>query len=202
MKRAIPKIQYITQDHPKLSHSDQARLAFEQGMEAVQIRMKDSCSHDILKEAALALKYANQYDRTLIINDSIDIAKEIGAHAVHLGLNDTAINEARKILGDDIIIGGTANTMEDILLQKSRGADYIGLGPYRHTTTKKNLSPIVGVDGYKEIIKQMNEKKIHIPIIAVGGILLDEIEMLSQEGLYGVAISGALLKTLNNQTHE
>ncbi|PXY02787.1 thiamine phosphate synthase [Marinifilum breve] len=202
MQKRIPKIQYITQDHPQLSHSDQARLAFEQGIEAVQIRMKDSCSNDILKEATLALQYARQFDRILIINDSIEFAKEIGAHAVHLGLNDTSIDEARQILGDDIIIGGTANTFEDILLQKSRGADYVGLGPYRHTTTKKNLSPIVGIGGYREIIRQMNEKKIHTPIIAVGGILLDEIEMLQQTGLYGVAISGALLKTLNNQTHE
>ena len=199
MTKRVPKIQFITQDHPTLSHSEQARLAFEKGVESVQIRMKNNSRDEILEEASKALQYAKQNNGILIINDSIDIAKEIGAPAVHLGLNDTPIDEAREILGENVIIGGTANTFEDILLQKSRGADYAGLGPFRHTTTKKNLSPVVGMEGYKAILSQMEEKEINIPIVAVGGILLDEIEILKQAGLYGVAISGALLKTLNNQ---
>ncbi|WP_216616328.1 thiamine phosphate synthase [Marinifilum caeruleilacunae] len=202
MKKAIPKIQYITQDHPELSHSMQAKLAFEKGIEAVQIRMKNSSEKEILTEARMAMQYADEMDGTLIINDSIAIAKEIGAHALHLGLNDTPIDEARKILGAEIIIGGTANTLEDIVIQKSRGADYVGLGPFRHTSTKKNLSPILGLEGYQNILSKMNEKGLEIPIVAVGGILLEEIELLQNAGLYGLAISGALLKTLNNQTHE
>lgn len=202
MKRAIPKIQYITQDHHELSHSMQAKLAFEKGIEAVQIRMKNSSKEEILEEATRALQYANMSNGTLIINDSIDIAKEIGAHALHLGLKDTPIDEARKILGSEMIIGGTANTLDDITLQKSRGADYVGVGPFRYTTTKKKLSPIVGMEGYQRIISEMNVQRIEIPLVAVGGILLDEIEKLQEAGIYGVAISGALLKTLNNQTHE
>ncbi|NOU58676.1 thiamine phosphate synthase [Marinifilum sp. JC070] len=198
----MPKIQYITQDHPELSHSMQAKLAFEKGIEAVQIRMKNSSEKEILTEARMAMQYADEMDGTLIINDSIAIAKEIGAHALHLGLNDTPIDEARKILGAEIIIGGTANTLEDIVIQKSRGADYVGLGPFRHTSTKKNLSPILGLEGYQNILSKMNEKGLEIPIVAVGGILLEEIELLQNAGLYGLAISGALLKTLNNQTHE
>jgi thiamine-phosphate pyrophosphorylase len=202
MKRNIPKIQYITQDHPTLTHSEQAKLAFEKGMEAVQIRMKDSNRDDILHEAKLAMKYANEFNACLIINDSIEIAKEVGAHAVHLGLQDMSIDKARQIIGNDTILGGTANTVKEILLQKSRGADYVGLGPYRHTTTKKNLSPIIGLEGYKTIISQLMEKNIDIPLVAVGGIQLDEIDRLINEGLYGVAISGSLLKTLNNQNND
>ena len=199
MKRNIPKIQYITQDHPSLSHSEQAKLAFEKGIEAVQIRMKDTNDDEILSEAMLAMKYAKQFDGTLIINDSIEIAKKVGTHAVHLGLSDMPIDEARRIVGNDIILGGTANTIEDILLQKSRGANYVGLGPFRHTTTKKNLSPILGLEGYKTIISELRDKNIDIPLVAVGGILWDEIDLLLNEGIYGVAISGSLLKTLNNQ---
>lgn len=202
MKKAIPKIQYITQDHPELSHSMQAKLAFEKGIEAVQIRMKNSSKAELLKEARMAMQYANEMDGTLIINDSITIAKEVGAHALHLGLKDTPIDEARRVLGNEIIIGGTANTIDDIILQKTRGADYVGLGPYRNTSTKKNLSPILGIEGFQNILSEMNKKEIKIPLVAVGGILLDEIEMLQLAGMYGVAISGALLKTLNNQTHE
>ncbi|WP_421919125.1 thiamine phosphate synthase [Marinifilum sp.] len=202
MQRAIPKIQYITQDHAVLSHSMQAKLAFENGIEAVQIRMKNSSKEEIFEEASKALQYANDQKGTLIINDSIEIAKEIGAHALHLGLKDTPIDEARKILGKEIIIGGTANTLNDIILQKSRGADYVGVGPFRHTTTKKNLSTIVGMEGYQKILSEMNEKEIEIPLVAVGGILLDEIEELQHAGMHGVAISGALLKILNNHKHD
>jgi len=198
MRKNIPKIQYITQDSDRFSHSDQARLMFKKGIECVQIRMKNSSEEEILRQSKKALKYAEQYNLTLIINDSIEITKEIGAHGVHLGLSDTPINEAREFLGDEFIIGGTANTIKDIQLQQSLGADYVGLGPFKPTTTKKNLSPIIGLNGYKEILFQMKNLKLDIPIIAVGGIQLNDIETLTQTGLYGVALSGALLQTLNN----
>ncbi|MPQ46679.1 thiamine phosphate synthase [Marinifilum sp. N1E240] len=198
MRKNIPKIQYITQDSARFSHSEQARLMFEKGIECVQIRMKNSTEEEILTQAKQALQSAKKYGKTLIINDSIEIAKEIGAHGVHLGLSDTPINEARDFLGDEFIIGGTTNTIEDIQLQQSRGANYVGLGPFKHTTTKKNISPIIGLNGYKEILFQMKNLKLDIPIIAVGGIQLNDIETLTQTGLYGVALSGALLQTLNN----
>jgi len=199
MRKSVPKIQYITQDSDRFSHSEQARLMFEKGIECVQIRMKNSTEEEILSQAKQALQSAKKYGKTLIINDSIKIAKNIGAHGIHLGLSDTPINKAREFLGDEFIIGGTANTLNDIQLQKSRGADYVGLGPFKHTTTKKNLSPIIGFDGYEQILSQMKMINLEIPIVAVGGIQIGDIETLTQTGLYGVALSGALLQTLNNQ---
>lgn len=199
MKKSIEELQYITQDSELFSHAEQAKLMFEKGVKCVQIRMKNSAKSEILAQSEEALFYARKYNACLLINDSVDVAKEIGADGVHLGLHDMPIDEARQILGDEFIIGGTANTLEHILIQESRGADYIGLGPFRYTTTKKNLSPIIGLEGSRQISKALREQNCTIPVIAVGGICLEDIESIKETGLFGVAISGALLQSISKQ---
>lgn len=201
--KKIENIQYITQDHNTLSHADQALLMFKKGIKWVQLRMKNAESDEVLENALTIQKYANTYNGVLIINDSIEVAQKAKAKAIHLGLNDWPINEARSILGDDVIIGGTANTFEDVLLQYKRGADYVGLGPFQFTTTKKNLSPIVGLEGYRNICKKLSEQELHIPIFAVGGITLKDIPDIKQTGINNIAISTDLLTTvLNDQSIE
>jgi thiamine-phosphate pyrophosphorylase len=197
LKKPISKIQYITQDNEQLTHAQQAKLMFENGVDWVQIRMKNASKEEIINQATEALEYAQATGAKLIINDHIDICKQIGAHGVHVGLFDTNIAEARIFLGEDYIIGGTANRIEDIELHLKNGADYIGLGPYRFTTTKKNLSPIIGADGYKNLVLEMKKRNINIPVVAVGGILMEDIPVIEEIGLYGVAISTALLKHLS-----
>ena len=106
--------------------------------------------------------------------------------------------EARTILGSDFIIGGTANTLEDIFLLYQYGVDYIGLGPYRFTLTKENLSPILGLSGIGEIISTLNTfNKNGIPIIGIGGIQLEDVSRLMQTGIGGVAVSSAINKSLD-----
>ncbi len=190
----IEKLQYITQDSPELTHSEQAAVMFRNGVKWVQLRMKNAKVQEVIDEARISMVYAMEYNATLILNDSVEIAKELGVKAVHLGLNDMPINEARKVLGNDVIIGGTANTYEQIKLQVERGADYVGVGPYRFTTTKKNLSPVVGLDGYKVLTEQMKNENIDIPMFAVGGIEQSDIKLLSGAGINHYAVSGAMLK--------
>ncbi len=194
MKKKIADIQYITQDCGKYTHAQQAKLMFENGVKWVQIRMKNSTPKEIIEQSKEALQYANECGGILLINDSIEIAKQIGAHGVHLGMNDISIDEAREYLGDEFIIGGTANTLDDIKLQMSRGADYLGLGPYKFTTTKKNLSPVIGLEGYKSLCDEMKRCNISIPIVAVGSVTLEDVEDIKSTGLYGAAISSALLE--------
>ncbi len=196
MNKRIEQLQYITQDTDIFSHAEQAELMFRKGVKCVQIRMKNSSESEIVFQAKEALVYARKYKGCLLINDSVEIAKEIEADGVHLGLNDMPIDEARKILGDQFIIGGTANTIDQILLQAKRGADYVGLGPFRHTTTKKNLSPIIGLEGYQQIGKALKEFDCEIPVIGVGGIRMEDIAPIKETGLFGVAISGALLQSI------
>lgn len=197
--KQIANIQYITQDHPQLSHARQAKLMFENGIHWVQMRVKNSTKEEIVQQAKEALEYAKPYNATLIINDHIDICKAVGAHGVHLGLHDISVAEARTFLGVDSIIGGTANCIEDIELHIRNGADYVGLGPFRFTTTKQNLSPVIGLEGYKTLVAEMEKRNISLPIVAVGGITMEDIPQIHDAGIFGVAISTALLnKKLNN----
>ena len=103
------------------------------------------------------------------------------------------VDEARKILGNGKIIGGTANTIEDIVRLHKQGADYIGCGPFRFTTTKKKLSPVLGLEGYKSIVQNMRDKGIDLPIVAIGGITVADIPAIMATGVTGIALSGAIL---------
>jgi thiamine-phosphate pyrophosphorylase len=192
----IPKIQYITRDDHRYTHAEQARLAFKSGVEWVQIRMKSNTPAEIIEQSRLAVTYANSCGGKLIVNDSVDIAREVKAHGIHLGLKDTPVDQARRILGDTMIIGGTANTLDEVVRQTKRGADYVGVGPFRYTVTKKNLSPVLGLEGYKDIVKGLEAMEIIIPLVAVGGITPDDIPALTNAGITGVAISGGLFDQL------
>lgn len=133
-----------------------------------------------------------EYRSTFIINDSIDTAKHVGAEGVHLGLQDADVSLARSVLGNNKIIGGTANTIQHIQQRIAEKCNYIGLGPFRYTETKQNLSPLLGLAGYQSILNQISKDEITIPIYAIGGILLSDIDPILNTGIYGLAISGAL----------
>lgn len=188
----ISKFHYLTQDLPNISHQVLVETACKNNINWIQLRIKDKDEVTVLQIVEQTKQITNQYNTTLIINDFVNIAKTIDAHGVHLGKNDMSIVEARKILGDDKIIGATANTLEDIIQLASLPINYIGLGPFRFTSTKKNLSPILGIDGYKNILDKLNNLNIKIPIIAIGGITLEDITPLLQTGIHGIAVSSAI----------
>ena len=190
-------VQFITHYTERYSHLDSVRIALEGGCRWIQLRMKEASPEDILPIAKEAMNLCRKYDATFIIDDYVELAKQIEADGVHLGKNDMPITEARKTLGKDFIIGGTANTFEDIQMLYKAGADYIGCGPFRFTTTKKNLSPILGLEGYQQIISQMKENNISLPLIAIGGITKKDIPSLMQTGINGIALSGSILHAEN-----
>jgi thiamine-phosphate pyrophosphorylase len=190
----IDRLHYISQAPANGTHVDAIQQVLESGGKWIQLRVKDQPEQEILQLAIAAKALCDAFGAKLIVNDYPEIAKEAAAHGVHLGLDDTPVRDARKLLGPQMIVGGTANTFEDILRRVEEGADYIGLGPYRFTSTKKKLSPIIGLEGYRSIVSRMEAQGIRIPVVAIGGILLEDISTLRQAGLYGVAISGALTK--------
>ena len=102
------------------------------------------------------------------------------------------IKEAVEIVGIDKIIGGTANTLQDVLQRVQEGCSYVGLGPLRFTTTKKKLSPVLGLEGYKNIMDELKKRNIDIPIYAIGGIVTEDISSILQTGVYGLAGSGII----------
>ncbi|EKU90015.1 thiamine phosphate synthase [Bacteroides oleiciplenus] len=187
-------VQFITHFTASISYLDSARIALEGGCRWVQLRMKDA-SEDELKATAIRVQdLCRQYRATFIIDDHVDLVKQIGADGVHLGKLDMPIKEARERLGKGFIIGGTANTFEDIRQHVADGADYIGCGPFRFTTTKQKLSPILGLDGYRSILTRMKEESLSIPVVGIGGITREDIPALKAVGLSGIALSGGILK--------
>lgn len=188
----ISSLQYITQEHDKYSHSDLCKMASDAGLKWVQLRMKNVSDKEFLKEANVCREITSNYNSTLIINDNIKVAIDSQADGVHLGLTDLSTKEARNILGNNKIIGGTANTFEDILMHSKNGVNYVGVGPHRFTKTKDKLSPILGIDGYQKIIAELKKRDIEIPVIAIGGILFEDIKLLKEVGLNGIAVSGLL----------
>ena len=159
--------------------------------------MKDAEEAEFLSAAKQIAAMCKEYGATFLLDDHVEWVEQTGADGVHLGKNDMPVDEARKILGANRIIGGTANTFEDVERLWRQGANYIGCGPYRFTTTKKNLSPVLGIEGYRSIIGQMKEHGINLPVVAIGGILQPDIKDVMATGVSGIAVSGAVLNAEN-----
>lgn len=191
------KLQFITHFTDTYSYLDSARMALEGGCRWVQLRMKHASNEETEAVAVEVQKLCRTYGATFLIDDRVELVRKLKADGVHLGKNDMPIAEARKILGKDFLIGGTANTFDDVRAHYEAGADYIGCGPFRFTTTKKRLSPILGLEGYRSIVQQMKAEGIHLPIVAIGGITLEDIPAIMQTGVTGIALSGTILRAAN-----
>ncbi len=191
------QVQFITHYTEKYSYLDAARMALEGGCRWIQLRMKDASAEEIAPVALQVQALCRSCKATFIIDDHVELVKAIGADGVHLGKNDMPVAEARRILGDETIIGGTANTYEDVKNHWLDGANYIGCGPFRYTTTKQKLSPILGLEGYKEIIRRMRAEGINLPIVAIGGITFEDIPAIMRTGVTGIALSGTVLRAEN-----
>jgi thiamine-phosphate pyrophosphorylase len=172
-------------------------MALLGGCKWIQLRMKNA-DIDEIKQVALRLKpLCESFNAVFLLNDHVELCKEIEADGVHLGKEDMPPQKAREILGENCIIGSTCNTFEDIENLKDSPIDYIGLGPFRFTSTKKRLSPVLGLEGYRQIVRQCIDNKIDIPIVAIGGITADDILPLMQTGVKGIALSSAILQAEN-----
>jgi len=187
-------LQFISHYTDNISYIDSIKIALAGGCRWIQLRMKDADDEEVRKIAIEAQRMCKEAKATFIIDDRVELVKEIGADGVHLGKNDMPIAKARILLGNDFIIGGTANTFEDVKSHYEASANYIGCGPFRFTTTKKNLSPVLGLDGYRRIVSKMKESNINLPIVAIGGIEAADISSILGIGVTGIALSGVVLR--------
>lgn len=190
----LPKLHYISQGKSPKEHLENTQKACAYGAELVQLRLKGLDYEEVLRTAREAREITALYQTRLIINDYYKVAKEVRADGVHLGKKDTNPTVARKALGDSYIIGGTANTLQDCEALIAKKVDYIGLGPFRFTTTKEKLSPILGTLGYQAIVEEL---KTEVPIIAIGGITLEDVPEIMQTGVYGIAASGVITENFS-----
>ncbi len=193
----ISKLHFITGETEEFSHSALVELACKGGADWVQLRVKNKPEDDFFRFAADSKQICKQFGAKLIINDNVMIAKEILADGVHLGKDDMDPREARKILGKNFIIGGSANTMEDIYRLKKCGCNYIGIGPFRFTSTKEKLNPVIGLEGIKKIAALCKKENIKTPLIAIGGIKLNDIKPILETGVFGIAVSSGIHQSKN-----
>ncbi len=188
------RLQFITHCTAQYNYVDSARLALMGGCRWIQLRMKGATPKEFLTAAQQIEPLCRQYNALFLLNDHPELVRDLNADGVHLGLSDMPIRQARQLLGDSYIIGGTANTFEDILHHYESGATYIGCGPFRFTTTKKNLSPILGLEGYTTLSRRMQEEGIHLPLVAIGGITVNDIAKIFSSGPHGIALSSTILQ--------
>ncbi|MGZ3930646.1 MAG: thiamine phosphate synthase [Bacteroidia bacterium] len=193
------RLQYISQGASVTEQFDNIGDALEAGCNWIQLRFKNASNEELVSLARATRQLCKAHKATFIINDHVMLAKALDADGVHLGLDDMPVSDARAVLGDKKIIGGTANTIGHVLQRVKEKCDYIGLGPFRFTTTKEKLSPVLGPEGYTAIMQELVKKKISVPVYAIGGILAEDIQPLMQTGVHGIAVSGVITTAANKQ---
>lgn len=195
----ISKLHYITPEQ----HNDYVSLieeVCESGINWVQLRIKNASKEEIIAIGKSVLPICKQYNVPLIINDSVEICQAIDADGVHLGQSDGSLIEARKVLGAKKIIGATVNTFAHIQqVASSECVDYCGLGPYRWTSSKQNLNPILGQEGVMSFFSMCRLHQINIPTVVIGGITPSDVKNILQAGAHGVAVISAIHQAENKQ---
>ena len=190
MKNFDPKMYFITDStlYTKEEFLSRVEKALKGGVTLIQLREKERTTREYLELADAVHELAGKYNVPLIIDDRLDVAMAIDAEGVHLGQSDLPINVARKIWGDEKIIGATAKTVEQALEAYGQGADYLGVGAIYPTTTK-----------VKTILTspEMLDKICHavpIPVNAIGGLNKDNIDILKGIPIAGVCVVSAIMK--------
>lgn len=186
-------LMYITHPSDRYTIAEQVQMVLEGGCKWIQLRLKDATDEQFRQTASEIIPLCQENSAFLVFDDRVELAQEMGVHGVHLGKDDMNPIQARETLGAEAIIGVTANTAEDILKFKGWDVDYVGLGPFRFTTTKAKLSPVLGTEGYEKIVKTVRNADMLLPIVAIGGITLEDIPSVMATGVNGVAMSGAIL---------
>ncbi len=190
--RSLPRLQFITGSNARLSHADEVREVCEAGVRFIQFREKHSSVEGTKRMAETALAVARLYNAYFIVNDYIEVARDIGADGVHVGYEDATPAQAKEALGAGAIVGGTGNTFSHIERMYQQGVHYMGVGPFRYTNTKDELKPLLGLDGYQKLSQQMVEAGMNTPIYAVGGLMVEDVTSLMDTGIHGIAVSSAI----------
>jgi len=176
----------------KYTHYDIAEMAVKGGADMIQLRAKELKSGELIETASAILKMCRKENVTFIINDRVDIVMITDADGVHLGLEDIPLRDARTLLGKNKIIGGTAHSLKEAVTAKKNGADYIGYGHIYSTYSKYKPESPKGLLNLKNVVR-----KINVPIIAIGGIGIDNAAEVMNIGCYGIAVIGSIVKAEN-----
>lgn len=188
------RLQFLTNATERYDELDEVAMALDGGCRWIQLRMKDADDDKVIAVGRAAARLCHARGAVLIIDDRVAFCHAIGADGVHLGRHDMPVDEARRLLGAGAIIGATVNTPDDLRRAAVAGADYAGCGPFRFTTTKARLAPILGLEGYERLVKVRDGLGRPLPLVAIGGITIADVPSLMSTGVDGVAISGCVVR--------
>ena len=189
MKKYISKLHYLTQDLPHRSYVQQVQIACGAGANWIQYRCLTRPDDELIDEINEIAAICDDWGATLIVTNHYELLDRVDAQGVHIEDFDADLIAIRKHIGDDKTLGTSAANIESLLrLQNTGVVDNCGYGPFAHTDTKPNDKPLLGFEGYRELQKH----PIDIPVIAVGGIQINDVEPLIKTGVYGIAVSGAV----------
>jgi len=191
VKPTLGRIHVITDAtlQDRFSHVELARLAAAGGADMIQLREKRPWTTRALIETAVATRRAlDGLPAALVVNDRVDVAAASGVRAVHLGRDDVDVRTARRLLGPDALIGGTANSLDEALRVAATDVDYLGVGPVFGTRSKANPAAALGVDGFRAIVTALSK-----PVIAIGSVTADQVGVLLDAGAHGVAVISAVV---------
>lgn len=187
--KPIGKLHVLTDTvlQTRFSHVELTRLAIKGGADTIQFRQKSGSTREMIEVAKQMKQLCAENGVTFIVNDRVDVAIAAEVDAVHLGQDDFTIPLARKLLGEDVIIGGSASTIEEARECLSEGADYVGFGPVYPTTSKDDASPVTGIPMLKQVVEE-----IPLPIIVIGGVSAENIPEVMRAGAHGIAVISAV----------
>ena len=193
----LPTIYPITDRHVSgLSHFEQAKRLIDGGARFIQLREKMGSSREFFDAAVQTIEYANEHHVSIIINDRVDIAIAVNAAGVHLGQDDMPPEKARALLGDKAIIGYSTHTLEQAQHAATLPINYIAFGPVFATKTKVDPDAVVGLDGVRRVREAIGD----IPLVAIGGIDIDNAEGVLSAGADSVAMISAIIADAKNIT--
>lgn len=197
MKKYIEKLHFITHDIPQSSHIEQAQIACEAGAKWIQYRCLTKNDVALLADINVISEICDDWGATLIVTNHIHLKGKADIQGFHIEDMGADFIALRKQIGEEFTLGGSSNTIENLIRLANEGADYAGFGPFKVTNTKPNNSPLLGLKGYADAIKRLKTENIDLPILAVGGVTLSDIPALLATEIYGIAASSAINQAEN-----
>lgn len=192
MKKFIEKLQFITHDIHQHSHIEQANIACSEGAKWIQYRCLTKNDEELLEDINAIAGICDDWGATLIVTDHIHLNGQADIQGFHIEDMDADFVKLREQLGEAVTIGGSSNTVEGLIRLAAEGADYAGFGPFYTTRTKPNTAPLLGVEGYEKAMQVLKAQEINLPVLAVGGVTLSDIDPLMATGIFGIAVSEAI----------
>lgn len=192
MKKYIEKLQFITHDITQHTHIEQVQIACEAGAKWIQYRCLTKTDEELLKDISVIGEICDDWGATLIVTNHIHLKGKGDIQGFHIEDMDADFIALRELIGEEYTLGGSANTVENLIRLANEGVDYAGFGPFSITTTKPNDLPMLGYKGYAYAVEQLELKGINLPILAVGGVTLADAEALLETNIYGIAVSAAI----------